>query len=375
MIARTSLVPTILFFLAIAAPYPIDLVLAAREVELPGRPPREEVGAIVVDDIWAGTAGTKFDDQLQNESYVGRWITGRHNEFVHRLIGRSPPVNWAGEDDWLFVPRNARELSDETFERVIADDVEVIAAVDERVRAAGARLVVAIVPDRERVYADKAYWNDEMPRNRAAFLPELVARLREQGIATVDLTDALVEAKDAETEPFFSDDHHFTSSGAQASAKAIAAALPDDIRSELDERATEPPFRVRWNEKGSHKHSLIKNMGFVPGSDYEVQFRDQEPRAQFREKKGAGKSCATYWSTSFANYGSPQFFANEIRCPVRIIFRAGQGSDWAPLRDLPKLRRHAHPVVWEIPEYHLLGQDGGLASAMVEIRYALLNPG
>ncbi|MBW2459025.1 MAG: hypothetical protein JRI68_31285 [Deltaproteobacteria bacterium] len=367
--------PVALLLATIGLVLPVDGYLAQDKVKLPGRPASKKVREIEREEWFDGRAGTKLERKLMNESYVGRWLTAHHNELSYRLLRRTSPASWVGRDDWLFIPQRVRDLRPREWEDLVRFDVAAIVEMNRRVARSGARLVVALVPDRARIYPDKAYPTGTLPPGKAGFLPAMQAALTAQGVVAVDLTEAMAARRAAGEQVFYSDDHHWTSTGAKAAAQGIVAALPPELREIVRGKEQRPHYRETWKAKGKHRSSITVKLGFVPNGELENSFKVPQPRVRQRGKKvkGFAESCATYWSTSYGLYGSPQFFANEVRCPVRILMKAGAGSSWAPLRDLPKVARAGglegrHLVIWEIPEYHLVDVGGKMPSAFDAIR-------
>jgi hypothetical protein len=272
------------------------------------------------------------------------------------------------------VPQRVHEFHQKHWDTLIRFDVDAIEAVDREVRSRQAKLVVALVPDRARIYPERAYVGGAMPSGKAGFLPAIEAGLRERGITVVNLTAALEQQKQSGPPPFYPEDHHWTSTGAKAGAEAIRDALPKELSALLEPTLPAAPYRVIWNDAAASESSLTRKLGFVPDGELEKSFRRSEPRVRMlgQGARDFPSSCATYWATSYGLFGSPQFFANQVRCPVRVIMRAGTGSSWAPLRDLPQLAKardlhDRHLVVWEIPEYHLVEPEGQRPDAFVRI--------
>lgn len=362
--ARMILLVT-LFCATIAMPLPHSEYLERQKAPLPGRAPFRKPGDVTREDYYTGKAGPKFEQGLQNASYFGRWATAHHNELVFRATGRTPPGAWLGQDDWLFVPKTVREFRPDHWDKLVEENAATIALVDQRVRQKGIRLVVALIPDRARVYPDKAYRRGEMPPGKARFLPALAERLRAQDIIVVELTDALTRLRATDKAPFYPDDHHWTSAGAEAAMQELARALPEEQQAIMQRHRAAPMCRGRTNVAAPSESSLVKRLGFRPGGALERRFYHPEPRTAFGKCSAEGwqGTCATYWGTSYSEWGSPQFFALAAGCPVRMIYKAGTGSSWAPSTDLPRLALAPeldgdHFVVWSIPEYHLVGDYG-----------------
>jgi hypothetical protein len=349
-----------LFLLLIVLPVPLDWLLTELDVPLP-RLPAVRVGKIRQEDYFDGTAAQKLEKQALNESHAARWLTPRHSELSYRLLRRAAPAVWLGRKRWLFIPERVREMPEAHWARGVGYNADAIAKVQRFLRDHGGKLVVALVPNRSRVYPDRAYWwGGQMPPGKAAFLSRLASELRRREVAVVDLTDALIQQRERGRLVFFPDDHHWTAFGARAAAEAIVAEMPESHRALLGPAGGKPPYRVRLKERAKSEHSLVRKLGFVPGAQLRRRFFARGAKVSFSGREGHGfqESCASYWSTSYGRFGSPQFFANAARCPVRIRYRDGAGSGRIPVEEMRRLARAGHlkgrhVFVWEIPEYHL----------------------
>lgn len=349
--------------------------------KLPGRAPYPKVGKITNEEYYDGRGGPKKEREWMNASYVGRLTTMRHNELAYKVFQRNTPASWLGRDGWLFVPKRVREFRPAEWDEIVAIDVAAITSVDRFVKSKGAHLVVALVPDRARIYPDKAYHGGQLPAGKAAFLPRVATELREQGVHAIDLTEALVQARAAGRAPFYADDHHWTSAGAKAGMDWVVAHLPEEVRPALQGWGGKVTCRPRTLDKAKSESSLVRKLGFEPKGALEESFRRHEPRTKFGKcgARGWSKSCATYWGSSYGLFGSPEFFAIAAKCPTRFIYKAGRGSSWAPLTEIKRLSKQRslggrHVIVWEIPEYHLVGADAVVAEAFQKIRDASVAP-
>ena len=364
---------TWIFVALVALPIPLDRLLAASGVEPPGRRFARSLAAISWrDDLLDGQAGRKIENGLLNRSYFARWLTVQYSELSYLAFRRTPQGVRVGPDNWLFVPERVADRPARHWQTLLRENTRTIAGVDAEVRALGGRLVVGIVPGRARLHPERAYRSGRMPEGRRAFLSTLEAALRERGVAVVSLEEPLRALQATGREPVYRDDHHWTSSGAQAGARTLATAA-SPRRAGLS-RPT--PYDLRWDLQAESPGSLIRKLGFAPGSPLEAAFRGAEPRLMADgpapDDLAWSESCATYWTTSFGDLGSPYVFANTLGCPVRIGLVRGMGSGAAPGADLVSLHAErpdldGYPIVWEIPEYHLVSPVGELPRLGVEL--------
>ncbi len=171
-----------------------------------------------------------------------------------------------GEDGWLFLTSELRHLGVGTFWGEAAqqasaatredarDPLPVIVDTARQLREAGIALLVVPVPPRAVVYADRI-WGDA-PRDAAghpvrldAALQAFHARLREEQVAVLDLTEAFVAARvdDAkEGHVYCRLDSHWSPRGIVIAAREIATWLrghgveaPSALRTEVHVEAGE----------------------------------------------------------------------------------------------------------------------------------------
>jgi alginate O-acetyltransferase complex protein AlgJ len=129
-----------------------------------------------------------------------------------------------GRDGWLFSLEEFEGGPD--ADPVVAEKLAQIEAVRDRLAEAGVdRLVVALVPDKSRIYADMLADIGRRPTHAAryqAFRAALVAA----GIAAPDLLVPLDEAR-AATQTHMRTDTHWSPAGAAVVAEALAEAIAD----------------------------------------------------------------------------------------------------------------------------------------------------
>ena len=344
----------VLFFAMVGLVFPVDRIASSVFAELPGRPPeRLSKGA---KNFWTGEWADNAHRVLRNESSVTRRSVGPYNELVFRLTGRLQPAVRLGRDKWLSPAERPREIPPLRVSSLIRENVRLILRIDKILEAHRARLVVGLVPDRSRIYPDRAYLSGKMPPQKRVFLPRLTRALTDAGIIAVDLTEALRKERASGTKVFFSDDHHWTYRGAAASARPLADAWTPEWH-----EGRRMQFSVRWTGSRPSKGSLLRILGFRRGSAAEAAFRDRAAVAELGKGSRRDAFCAAYWSTSFGQFHSGEFYASAVGCPVDIVRRSGQGSSCGPRLGLPAILRRRERdseivVVWEIPEYHMVNR-------------------
>ena len=307
------------FIACIALPLPLDRALAALGVALPGNLLSREAGVVEVpSDFLDGSAGQKIEGSLRNGSYLARGASAHYNAWTLRWFRRAPPATWLGDDDWLFVPARTRDLRAAGWARERREAHAAISEVAERLEAQGIELLVAIIPDRARIYPDKAYHAGELPPGKRAFLGTLIGDLEHSGIAVVDVSATLAAARQAGEKVFYRTDHHWTSSGAKHAAATIAAAL----RRLPDFAAPDGQELIPVRYEPGRRHSLARNLGLSKRSPLQVDYWDQAPLARSPARPAIrwSQACATYWSSS---YGT---LAPRSSLPTRSVARCAPAS-------------------------------------------------
>lgn len=134
------------------------------------------------------------------------------------LLREGRPGVVAGKDGYLFTDEEFRQ----PFDRQVVIDRAVTGIVDvsQRLAMRGIRLVFVPLPAKSDIYSDEL----EPGINAVAMTglyADLLGRLRQADIATVDARDALLAARD-HSQLFLRTDTHWTPAGAAVVAKAVA---------------------------------------------------------------------------------------------------------------------------------------------------------
>lgn len=182
------------------------------------------------DATWAtlldGSYMLARERQLQEASPVVWSLRGRWNETLLQLGAPMSDRVVFGRDGWLFL-RHEVLAGTSALRATAAVRTQAFAAVRDAVRAAGAELLVVIVPDKSRVLPELV---GAAPGRLAAKAPaygELLGELRQLGVPTVDLAGVFqaVRAAEPQQELFYRGDSHWRPYGALAAARATAEAL------------------------------------------------------------------------------------------------------------------------------------------------------
>ena len=333
-----------------------------------------------------GTWQKAIERHLREASPVVWWLRSAWNELLLRAgISQSDLVH-VGSEHWLYLRADV-EADAKVFAARALLRQQAFRAVHDRVRAAGCDLLVAVVPDKSRIHCEHA-WSDGVVAPNKAPLYDIVQReLRDAGIPTVDLAQAMRAARAAapDRDLFYRGDTHWSPPGALVVANAIAEAVDGSaVGARLGPRI---PMRIG---AASVIHSIGDLAGMLGIATFEVSGaggrlgtvglsalsqRFREAREYYAvEPVPGGHDAAQFdgkWrdaevvlvGTSFALENGLQALMLALGRPVRLVQESGAASLRPMRRLLGELAEPGRPrpklVVWEIVERGLLEGDWG----------------
>jgi len=270
----------------------------------------------------------------------------------YALAGGSVEAVRVGRDGWLFLGEEL-QLADESAawsrER-IAKVVEVKRALEAR----GVTLVVALVPDKARVYSRFVPASDVPPAHAARY-GEALAHLRQRGVNAVDLLTPLAAAA-REGEVYYRTDTHWNQRGAKIAADTIAAT----VRS-TGVKLEPAKFTSRLGAEVERPGDLIRLMGLEhapkslrPASDRERPVMTEAADAGGASLLGDFEIPATLVGTSYSLRANFHGFLQEaLGARVLNASRDGSGFYQSANEYFANEAFRASPpkvVIWEIPE-------------------------
>jgi alginate O-acetyltransferase complex protein AlgJ len=260
-----------------------------------------------------------------------------------------------GTDGFLFSAEEYESAPD--AQANLAANVDFIAHSAKTIEKSGAKLLVAIVPAKARIYPDqtgKYVWPPE-PQTRLQRALEL---MRENSISVVSLADTLQNAKSQEP-VFLKTDTHWTSFGASTAASAIA-----ETAHGLADLGDEVPVTLSSGKAVPHEGDLLRYIRLGPfskaaGPELDT-IRTWAANVQTGETLlgetnipvalvGTSYSADTRWSFR-------AFLANALKSDVLNVAAEGKGPfgpmteylNGTSFRDTPP-----KIVIWEVPERFL----------------------
>jgi alginate O-acetyltransferase complex protein AlgJ len=314
-----------------------------------------EVADHSIGDIVSGRAASEIT-RLYNDKFLFR-NTGINlfGMLSYGLFREGRRGVLIGTDGFLFSAEEYESAPD--AQANLTANVDFITRSAKTIEASGAKLLVAIVPAKARIYPGQ--------RGRYAWPPEpevrlqrAVALMQQNNIDAIDLSHALRAAK-SEDQVFLKTDTHWTSFGASAAAKAISAKARG-----MAELGGEVPVTMTAGIAELHRGDLLRfiRLGLFaetagPEADRLVTWTADVETGE--TLLGDSSIPVALVGTSYSadpRWSFRAFLADALKADVLNVAAEGKGpfdpmSEYlssAPFRDTPpKL------VVWEIPERFL----------------------
>jgi len=336
--------------------------------------------ASVLDGSWM----PRCERHLREVSPTVWRLRGEWNELLLRCGLVQGDRVALGRDGWLLTAATLRDPSTQ-FARDAGARRRLFAALRDAVRAAGAELVVSLVPDKARVHPEHAFADGRLPAGKAPILGAVVQELRELGITAVDATVAIAAARGPAAAPmYFERDTHWRPEAALAAAVGLAAvieALPIAARLQPRRRA-ELGARSSSRALGDHVGLLglltcemprADGSAFTqPLSPLTLGMLEQFDRFAVTLSDAAGNVGALtedpaaevlLLGTSFSVVNGAAALAFALARPVRAVLEPGASGLPALRAAAAELRQgtRARVVVWEIVERGLFEADWAAA--------------
>lgn len=300
-----------------------------------------------------GTTQIELEEKLNQavpirDISIAAWNSLRYGLFNEMLEG-----GVAGKDGWLF--------SAEEYRVVPNYDVELRRSLDEVVdhvetlQKIGIDVVVALIPDKARIAADKLKFS--RPSNIEMRYDASISSLRLAGVNVVDLRPALASIPDYAA--FLKQDTHWTANGAKAAAKCISQ--------KISERGTEE-FITTQSDSKAYNSDLVRfiapgkfanKLGLTPFNiPLFVTSKVQDVSSEndlFDDQTNIPVALVGTSYSALAEWNFVGFLQEMLHMDVRNHSFKGRGP-FEPMKHfLDNISSDAHPklVIWEIPERYL----------------------
>ncbi len=319
------------------------------------------------------TTGT-LEKQLEQKMPQREQLIAGANSARYLLLNGANDQVRIGKDGWLFLTEELQY--DVMAESNMARRLELLGQTSRALQANGVHLLVAMVPDKARVYA-RYLPSGEYPRYNAQRYQSALKGLQTQGVDVVDLMSSLMAAAQSQA-VYYRSDTHWNQAGARVAAQAVAAHLRLG-RIQLPESAFAVTQEALPVERAG---DLIRLMGLEkmpnrlrPQPDQEAPqafttISKDEPVSLFGGSTVAVVLTGTSYSLRGNFHGHLQY---ELSSKVLNAAKDGGGFLQATgdyLKDEAFKTEPAQLMVWELPERFLtlpLTQEAGWLKAHLPI--------
>lgn len=170
-------------------------------------------------DFREGRSTGTFERQLDQKLPSRSTLIMAANAARYLLTGSAGEQVRVGRDGWLFLTEELRFEADAN--QHLAARTELLGGAAQALERQGVKLVIALVPDKARVYAGKLA-GGRYPAWNAERYHDALSQLRARGVSVVNLLEPLTLAANT-TEVYYRTDTHWNQVGAQVAAQAIAS--------------------------------------------------------------------------------------------------------------------------------------------------------
>lgn len=289
------------------------------------------------------------------------------NALRYRITGGANDQVRLGRDGWIFLTEELRyESAGEAHQRA---RIALLQGAAQALAAKGSTLVVALVPDKARLYGAQLQAG-HYPAYAQARYGTAVQQLRQAGVSVVDMLGVLEQGKSAGA-VYYRTDTHWNQRGAQLAAQAIAAVVAPMVVQEPRSRFS---TQASSDESSERVGDLLRLMGLHSVPDAWRPVPDQERAETTTEQPGAPSGAAGLFGdvsvpvvltgTSYSLRGNVHGYLQQaLGLKVLNVARDGGGLLQATekyLRDDAYLQSPPKVLVWEVPERFLslpLGEE------------------
>ena len=338
----------------------VDIAAVVTGYVPPGRRYQDLKLELGSSDFVSGSFGAKIEEYFQGRSVLYHGTGAFYNECVFRLTGRVPGME-TRPGGWLFQKSNLTELESETVDERVNSNRDFVLEVRRRCIAPETKLLIAIIPNRSRLYSDLAFPDGEPRPERESFLPRQVAAFSDAGILTINLMEVLSHEVERGRDVFFAEDHHWNFHGSQVAAAEVARWLGTKVDTSGKDPAREYTIVSKLDTESPNR-SFTTLLKFRKKSQVESEFlHDQEilditPDWKEMAPHGA-QGAGLVLESSFGMFGFSQFLEESLGVKIDSHVDPGNGSVFALAHYLSLNSAYSDPypfLLWVIPEYHLL---------------------
>lgn len=327
-----------------------QLILAARDISYKEIPSSQH-------DVLTGTTAKHLESQLEKHMPAREGLISTANILRYIVLHGAGEQVQLGKENWLF-------LSDElrVYDHAQANMDARIALIGNAASAllqANVHLIVALVPDKSRIYENKL----DSASRPAELLPrynDTLAALQQAGVDAVDLATPLVSAAQKQ-EVYYRTDTHWNQVGAKVAADTISS----NVKRSTDDLAKIDYVTQSVGAAKERPGDLIRLMGLEhapdmlrPASDNEIIVTTTRSQADsgeslFGDSQVAVVLCGTSYSLRGNFHG---YLQQALSSEVLNTAKDGGGflnSITAYLQDEAYRITPPRILIWEVPERFL----------------------
>ena len=296
------------------------------------------------------------------------------NTIRYQLLGAGGDQVRIGQQGWLFLTdelkfegddgRQGAKIAANNPEESLKERIKFVGQVASRLERQGVTLVVALVPDKARVYQSQLK-GQGYPQYNASKYQTALAQLAKNKVPSVDLLDPLIQAKSSQ-EVFYKTDTHWNQMGAQIAAQQIAAKI-----AKLNIALAPTSFETKLSaDKTQRVGDLIRLMGLetIPNSlrplpDFEAAATTTETKSEAASAASASPSLGLFGDSAVSvalvgtSYSLRGNFHGYLRASLgtKVLNTAKDGGGFlqaltAYVQDDSFKTSKPKVIVWEIPE-------------------------
>lgn len=309
------------------------------------------------DDFRKGKTTTTLERQLDQKIPLRNNLIGIANGVRYTVTGGSVDQVRGGRNGWLFLTEEIRYDSDGPVQ--MRSRMDLLASTRLALQSQGVELLVAIVPDKARIYADQLH-GPGYPTSSQTRYSDAIVQLTTRGIPSVDLMQPMLNARRTQ-DVYYRTDTHWNQAGAALAASSVA----DAVR-KLTPNMNSAQFVTQQDAQETPRFGdLIRLMGLDAMPTFMRPEADQEATARttlVKSAAGSGLLGDVYMpvvlvGTSYSLRGNFHgYLQQRLGAPVLNTAMDGGGFLQAMgeyLKNVAFLQSKPKVLIWELPERFL----------------------
>jgi alginate O-acetyltransferase complex protein AlgJ len=314
-----------------------------------------------------GISTQALEKQLDQKMPMRQTLIALANSTRYKLFGGGAEQVRVGKNDWLFLTDELRFEGDDGKTRNAANlkaRLDLIASIAKRLESQSVHLVLALVPDKARLYPDQLQAGVYPLYNQSRYA-DILQGLEARKVRTVNLWAPFAQAAGAgkDGELYYRTDTHWNQKGARIAAQEIGAVVNQVVGAmKLDIERTEfasKPSSAQQERPGD----LIRLMGlehvpdaFRPKPDREA-LEVTTPKSVQQAAQGLFGDSAVpvaLTGTSYSMRGNFHGYLQESLA-AKVLNTAKDGGGFlqamtAYLKDDSFKAAKPKVLIWEVPE-------------------------